>query len=94
MKILKIIDFLCDDCETPLGHYMGFPYVEVGDYTYCYDCALKRGLITPMAWFKASGMEPDHATFKDGVVTGFWKWGRGFRKCTCTIGKDGADVEL
>jgi len=85
-KYRLIKDPLCDDCEKVLGHYEGYWYIEDGDDNYCPDCALKRGLITPDQWARGKGFCVHHATYENGVVTLFRKWGRGFTKENISIG--------
>lgn len=75
-------EYLCECCEKPLGNHVGWPYVESGDDNYCFDCALKLGIISADEWLKSNcwlGIY-DHAAYKDGVITLFQKWGRGYRK--------------
>ena len=69
MKYIEHIvrEYLCDGCGEPLGNQDGHPYIQAGENNYCYDCALKRGLI-------------DHAVYQDGVISAYRKWGKGFRR--------------
>lgn len=78
----EVEDYLCEDCETELHTQSGWPYAQDDDGNYyCLDCGLKRGLISPMYWLVSHGIGIyHHATYKDGVITGFQKWGRGYRK--------------
>lgn len=79
--IYEVTDYLCDDCETELHTTDGYPYVTDGDNHYCGSCAVKRGLLKPIDWLAWHGMGIyHHATYKDGVITAYQKWGRGYRK--------------
>lgn len=77
----EVREFLCDECETPLGNHMGWPYIEHGEENYCHDCALKKGIIDADEWLSAHGITIyDHAIYKNGVITAYQKWGRSYRK--------------
>jgi len=77
----EIREFLCDKCEEPLGNHNGWPYISVGDDNFCYDCALKLGHVDAMDWLRVYGHNAyEDAFYKDGVITAYKKWGRGYRK--------------
>lgn len=79
--IYEVTDYLCDDCETELHTTSGWPYVSDGENNYCPSCAVKRELLKPIEWLKWHGVGIyHHATYKDGVITAYQKWGRGYRK--------------
>lgn len=85
----EVKEFLCEDCETPLGNHVGWPFVDKGDQKYCHDCALKKNLITADDWLKAHGIGIyDHAIYKNGVITAYQKWGKSFRKDEVRIFED------
>ena len=84
---VTLIEHLCEDCERPLGDcngWGGWTKVNNGDY-YCLECALKNGIIDADTWVKDSCFSqfvnhPHHATYSDGIVTIYQKWGKKFRK--------------
>lgn len=77
----EVTDYLCDDCEIDLNTENGGNYVFDGENYYCPTCAVKRGLLDPLDWCKYQGMGIyHHATYKDGVITAYRKWGSGYRK--------------
>ena len=83
MKIIEyaIEDYLCDDCGDELRTKEGFPYIKNGNDYFCFDCALKRGLISPMDWLNnAGGGCFEKATFDGEKITAYKKWGRGYMK--------------
>ena len=87
--IHKVKEYLCDDCDAPLGNHEGAPYSKEGDNNYCLDCALKRKLIDADEWLELHGIGIyDHAIYKDGVITAYQKWGKSFRKDEVRIFED------
>lgn len=77
----EVKEYLCDKCETPLGNLDGHPYYEDGENNYCPDCALKIGVIDAEEWLTIHGIGIyDRAIYKDGIITAYQKWGRGYRK--------------
>ena len=75
---------LCEDCEREVQNMEGngdFEIDDKGDY-YCYDCALKHGLIDANKWAEryAGFYRLHHATYQDGIVYIYEKWGKKFRK--------------
>lgn len=80
---IQIKEAFCDDCKKDLHTRDGWGYVQDGDEKhYCYDCAVKRGLLEPLEWINLHGccLKWDHADYKDGVVTGYIRCGKGFRR--------------
>ncbi|MCD8154523.1 MAG: hypothetical protein LUF78_07560 [Clostridiales bacterium] len=74
-------EFLCDDCETPLGNLSGWPYYSKNNDNYCPDCALRRGLIGANEWLFAKGIDCyHHAEYENGTITAYQKCGRGYHK--------------
>lgn len=80
---VTFFEYFCDSCGQKIGDDLcGDPSHHGKDGgEYCSDCALKKGLIAPLTWLNLCGLAfYDHATFENGHVIGFQKWGRGFRK--------------
>ena len=84
MKYIEhtIREYLCESCEKPLGNHEGHPYVIDDSGNYCFDCALRLGLIDVDEWLRhgSFALGADHATYSAGVVTLYWKRGRGYTK--------------
>ena len=77
----EVKEYLCECCETPLGNHIGWPYVKKDENAYCYDCALKKGLVDALDWLDVHGIGIyEKAYYKDGVITAFRKWGKAYRK--------------
>lgn len=77
----KVIEYLCDECDEPLGNQDGNPYYSDADNNYCPDCALKNRVIDADEWLHVHGISIyDHAIYKDGVISAYQKWGKGYRK--------------
>ena len=85
----EVIEHRCIKCGSPLGDHEGHSYYKSDDGKfYCLDCALKNGWINAEEWAGHAlpgGIPYHHAAYKDGVVTIFYKWGRGYRKYTINI---------
>lgn len=77
--IYEVTDYLCDDCETELHTTDGWPAYRDGDNYYCEVCAVKRGILDPLS-YAGRFDNYHHATYKDGIITAYRKWGRGYRK--------------
>ncbi len=80
---IKIKEAFCDDCKTDLHTRDGWAFMPVGkEKHYCLDCAVKRGLMEPMEWINLHGfgLRWDHADYKDGVITGYVRCGKGFQR--------------
>ena len=77
--IVKTVDYLCDGCGTELNTLKGWPWYGTPQNRYCPNCAVKYGYCTPLEWTERFG-NYHHATYKDGVITAYKKWGRGYRK--------------
>lgn len=91
MKYIEhvIPEYLCDDCEVPLGNHEGNPYIRDGNNNYCHDCALKRRLIDADDWLEAHGIcIYDHAVYKNGEIIAYQKWGKRFRRDVMRIFDD------
>ena len=89
MKYKEIIlqSFVCEECEKEVGNLDGFPYYtdKDGNY-YCPDCALKNNLCTAEDWLNDHGIRIyESASYKNGKITAFQKWGKGYRKDVVTI---------
>lgn len=96
IKPITRLEFFCDSCGQDLKYNLcGNPFYQDekgGDY--CYNCALKQGLITPLEWLRFNfNMGCHHATFENGQVIGFYKCGRGFRKVYYTVKSSECDPE-
>ena len=74
---------ICPSCGKYTHEEDGFPYginVDTGKH-YCLDCGLKLGMVEPMEYLILHGIGVfHHATYKDGIINVFRKWGRGFKK--------------
>lgn len=74
---------ICPSCHTPTNEERGFPY-GIDDKTgehYCLDCGLKLGIVEPMDYLELHGFGIfHHATYKNGIISAFRKWGKGYRK--------------
>ena len=71
----------CDACRVTIE--ASFPRVmsEDGKECLCIDCALKQGKLPPKEWLDLRGLGIyEKATYEDGVIYAFQKWGRGYRK--------------
>ena len=87
--IHEVKEYLCEKCDAPLGNHVGWPYVEKDGKFYCHDCALKEGIIDAMEWLDAHGIAIyDHATYKDGTITAYQKWGKSYRKDVVKVFED------
>ena len=87
----EVDDAFCDKCGEDLKSYLGYGYIADDDnqHHYCYDCALKLGIITAMDWLLGHGIcIYDKATYSSGVITAYRKWGRGYKVDTERIFKD------
>lgn len=83
MKYIEhtVLEYLCDECGTPLGNHEGNPYIHFEDENFCHDCALKKRLIDADEWLAAHGIcIYDHAVYKDGKIIAYQKWGKKFRR--------------
>ena len=90
-RIHEVVEYLCDGCGMGLGNHIGNPYFSQGNNNYCPDCALRVGVITPEKWLSINGLYGfHHAEYKDGKVTAFLKWGKGYRKSEMVL----PDVEV
>ncbi len=74
---------ICPSCNRATHEEDGFPYgidEKTGDH-YCFDCGLKLGMVEPMDYLELRGFGIFHrATYQNGIITAFQKWGRGYRK--------------
>ena len=72
--------YVCTDCNE-LIHDSDPHAVWNNSEHFCLNCALKRGIIGPLYWLDTCGIGIyHHATYNNGTITGFQKWGRGYRK--------------
>ena len=72
--------YVCTDCNG-LIHDSDPHAVWNNSEHFCLNCALKRGIIGPLYWLDTCGIGIyHHATYNNGTITGFQKWGRGYRK--------------
>lgn len=82
--IHEIKEHLCEVCNKPLGDRVGHPYCfdDEEDTFYCPDCGLDNGYIDATEWLccRSLGAFFEKAEYKDGVVTAYRKWGKGYRK--------------
>lgn len=59
----------------------GEPHVKHEAQRICCDCALKIGPLPAVDWLDIHGIDIyEKAEYKDGVITAYQKWGRGYRK--------------
>ena len=76
-------EHVCASCKTPTHEEDGFPYAiddDTGKH-YCLDCGLKLGMVEPMNYLELHGFGIfHHATYQNGIIYAFRKWGRGYRK--------------
>jgi hypothetical protein len=71
----------CDRCGEDVESYNGHPYIKVDSNHYCPDCALIIGELDALTYISWHGIGIyEKAAYKDGVITAFQKWGRGYRK--------------
>lgn len=75
---------LCEDCEREVQNLDGNGVFKIdykGDY-YCPDCALKNGLIDANEWADSyiHHYSVHHASYHNGIVNIYQKWGKSFRK--------------
>ena len=84
IRYIQIKEAFCDDCKKDLHTRDGCGYVPDGNEKhYCLDCAVKRGLLDPLEWINlhgCGGLKWDHADYKDNVVIGYVRCGKGFRR--------------
>ena len=74
----------CKTCGAQIPDF--YPRVNHENEVYCIDCAVKAELMDPLEWCELSGIYLfHHATYKDGIITGFRKWGRGYSKVRIDI---------
>lgn len=82
----------CDNCGKDLESYLGHGYISNDEIQkdYCYDCALKLGKMSALDWLEAHGIYIyEKATYSNGVITAYQKWGRGYRVDKERIFEDG-----
>lgn len=76
-------EHVCASCKNPTHEEDGFPYAiddDTGKH-YCLDCGLKLGMVEPMNYLELHGFGIfHHATYQDGIIYAFRKWGRRYRK--------------
>ena len=71
----------CDRCGEDVEEYNGHPYIETDGKHYCPDCALILGKLDALTYINWHGIGIyEKAEYKDGVLTAFQKWGRGYRR--------------
>ena len=74
---------ICPSCGKYTHEEDGFP-CGVDDDTgehYCLDCGLKLGMVDLIEYLRLQGIGVfHHASYKDGIITAFRKWGKGYRK--------------
>lgn len=91
-RIHEVVEYLCDGCGMGLGNHIGNPYFSQGNNNYCPDCALRVGVITPEKWLSTNDLYGfHHAEYKDGKVTAFLKWGKGYRESEMVLPDVGVD---
>jgi hypothetical protein len=88
-KQYSYTDYLCEDCETELHTKQGHPYAEKDGNFYCYDCAVKRKIISPMEgvsvgcdFYNKAEYDAEH-----DVIIAYRKWGRGYMKDLYPLGE-------
>ncbi len=83
-KIQITVDAVyCDKCGVDTEKYNGHGciYDDENNKQYCYTCALKLGLMGALDWLRIHGIcFYDKASYKDGKIIAFRKWGRGYTK--------------
>ena len=73
---------ICQSCGRATHEEDGFPYAvdDTGKH-YCLDCGLRCGMVEPLNYLELHGFGIfHHATYQDGIIYAFRKWGRGYRK--------------
>lgn len=96
-----IVEYLCDDCgkliadETGQSYHCFVKQTDDNNRTknlYCGECAVKKGILDPLTFMQLEyenvfGKDFDHAEYnpESEEVTGFYKWGRGFRKIAVKV---------
>lgn len=88
--IHEIKEHLCEICNEPLGDHIGHPYCfdDEEDTFYCLDCGLDKGCLNAMDWLRYHGFGTsffEKAEYKDGVITAYQKWGRGYSKSQIVV---------
>jgi len=83
IKSIEIKDYFCDGCSIDTHSRDGFPVFHDSNskQTFCPECALKRGIISPLDYLELHGIGIcSKASYQNKVITGYQRWGRGYRK--------------
>ena len=73
---------ICSSCGRYTHEEDGYPYgIDDTGKHYCLDCGLRHEIFEPLEYLRLCGFGIfHHATYKDGIINAYRKWGKGYRK--------------